>query len=97
MQSLIGFRNKMKRRGGGGLYGNFVSANEGVENKAYRYGKGILYTVHCTLCIEYTVLYCAVQYSALQINAVQYSALQSNAVQYRTVQYSMRSFKNQNL
>ena len=27
----------MKRRGGGGLYGNFVSANQGLENKAYRY------------------------------------------------------------
>jgi len=26
----------MKRRGGGGLYGNFVSANDGFENKAYR-------------------------------------------------------------
>jgi hypothetical protein len=24
------------RRGGGGLYGNFVSANEGLNNKAYR-------------------------------------------------------------
>jgi len=24
------------RRGGGGLYGNFVSANDGVNNKAYR-------------------------------------------------------------
>ena len=24
------------RRGGGGLYGNFVSANDGLNNKAYR-------------------------------------------------------------
>ena len=88
LQSLIGFRNKMKRRGGGGLYGNFVSANEGVENKAYRYGKGILYTVHCALNTRCcAVLCCAVLWCAVHCWSMQYSTVHCRAMQYSTVQY----------